>query len=456
MVDGSEPAFRSAFRNAPVLHEGEELPRLATEPPTLAEPLPLYVASIPMVEAPAYVVSARVRERERVGRRSRVEACWAGNDDIVVGETCAWCAAMAAEDAEAAAAGVGEALDHAWPERASLLAARARPTTPSPYPSPKLVEPAPTIVQIAGTSPAAVAEAALAFAPMGDVLELNLGCPQRCAKRAGYGSFLRERADSETLVNIVRALRCPAAPGKPVAVKIRRLLTPDETVAYARLLLDEGGADFITLHARTRQQRRSGEEPADWDHLRALVAAFGDRVRVVGNGNVAEHADVHLMLRETGVDAVMSASTLLVHPTLFADPRTDRTQESRVHEAFIYLWAALRTGVRRRSVARHLLEILGKANRHRAPRLAKTLLAWRGRLEFIEAGDVDALAEVEEDLRTLLLDLRAMRLARAARATSHRAEQPAIGEQGVETWRQIARDHGFEDVPDAEADAELA
>ena len=50
----------------------------------------------------------------------------------------------------------------------------------------------PLTVQLGGSEPAPLAAAAALVAPFCDAVELNMGCPQRCAKKNGSGAFLME------------------------------------------------------------------------------------------------------------------------------------------------------------------------------------------------------------------------------------------------------------------------
>lgn len=63
----------------------------------------------------------------------------------------------------------------------------------------------PLVAQIAGADPPRVLAAAQRLASAGTIcgVDLNLGCPQACARDAGFGVFLNQR-DPDTAVAIVR------------------------------------------------------------------------------------------------------------------------------------------------------------------------------------------------------------------------------------------------------------
>jgi tRNA-dihydrouridine synthase 1 len=111
-------------------------------------------------------------------------------------------------------------------------------------------------------------------APHCDAVELNCGCPQRCARQGGYGAFLMEAP--ELLESLVKAMagavrtanqslrsNAPSVIGaKPphrVALFIKMRVFDDvaATVKLA-LMVEAAGADLLTVHGRTRQQVRGG------------------------------------------------------------------------------------------------------------------------------------------------------------------------------------------------------
>ena len=70
------------------------------------------------------------------------------------------------------------------------------------------------------------------------------------------------------------------------------------------------------MHGRTRHDKgghgATSRALADWDKIRAVKQAL--KIPVVGNGNVRDRCDAEAMLRECGVDGVMSGVGLLNNP----------------------------------------------------------------------------------------------------------------------------------------------
>lgn len=126
----------------------------------------------------------------------------------------------------------------------------------------------PLIVQLGGSDLDELVAAARLVQHRCDGIDLNLGCPQRCAEQGGYGAFLLEQP--ERVAALVRGL--VAAVEVPVTCKIRILPEVADTVALA-LMLQEAGAAAVAVHGRRREQRHH-EGPACWEQIRAVKHAL--------------------------------------------------------------------------------------------------------------------------------------------------------------------------------------
>ena len=200
----------------------------------------------------------------------------------------------------------------------------------------------PLIAQLGGGDPATLAAAAREIAARGgcDAIDVNLGCPQACARRGGYGAFL----DDDGAARAVRAV-AEASP-LPATAKIRCRAAGDAegldvdvaaTVALAERLVAAGAA-AVCVHARTRAGKTFAE--ACWPAVRAVVAAVGAAVPVVANGGVRRAADAAALRRATGCAAVMSAEALLADPWLFSAAPAPRPAAAAACRAYLALAAA--------------------------------------------------------------------------------------------------------------------
>ncbi|KAE9614279.1 hypothetical protein Lal_00016679 [Lupinus albus] len=173
----------------------------------------------------------------------------------------------------------------------------------------------PLFVQFCANDPDVLLEAARKVEPYCDYVDINLGCPQRIAKRGYYGAFLMDNlALVKSLVeNLTLNLQVP------VSCKIRLFPNLEDTLKYARML-EDAGCSLLAVHGRTRDEKDGKKFRADWKAIRAVKDAV--KIPVLANGNVRHMDDVKDCLEETGVEGVLSAETLLENPAVFAGFRT--------------------------------------------------------------------------------------------------------------------------------------
>ncbi|GBG24844.1 tRNA-dihydrouridine16/17 synthase NADP+-like [Hondaea fermentalgiana] len=217
-------------------------------------------------------------------------------------------------------------------------------------------EESPVVAQLAGRDADELVAAGRLIQDKVAAIDLNLGCPQICAKRGRYGAFLLEEPD--LVVSIVRAMS--SALTCPVWCKIRLLETPEATLVFAKQL-EEAGCSLLAIHARTRAQL--GEGPVDLDTLHAVADAL--EIPVVANGGFANKTAADKLLDSTPVSAVMFASELLANPRLLTDetPMDDALAVRRAEE---YLEYALRYPVPdHRHLEVHLRHILRRTVKNR-------------------------------------------------------------------------------------------
>ncbi len=157
---------------------------------------------------------------------------------------------------------------------------------------------------------------------LADHVDLNFGCPVPKVTRRGGGSALPWRR--KLFGRIVRqAVEAAAEFGIPLTIKMRKGIDDDHlTYVEAGLTAQDAGVAAVALHARTAEQRYSGQ--ADWDAIATLKQALD--VPVLGNGDIWEGSDALRMVAHTGVDGVVVGRGCLGRPWLFADLEAAFTQ----------------------------------------------------------------------------------------------------------------------------------
>jgi tRNA-dihydrouridine synthase B len=177
-------------------------------------------------------------------------------------------------------------------------------------------EPGPIAVQIAGTEPQMMADAAAYNIDRGaQIIDINMGCPAKKVCNKWAGSALMQ--DEALALRIVEAVVAASAPrGVPVTLKMRTGWCQSEknAVVLARAA-EQAGVHMITVHGRTREQGYKGE--AEYDTVAAVKAAL--RVPVVANGDIDTPEKARQVLALTGADAVMIGRAAQGRPWIFRE-----------------------------------------------------------------------------------------------------------------------------------------
>ena len=141
-------------------------------------------------------------------------------------------------------------------------------------------------------------------------IDLNMGCPAQKIVSNGDGSALmRTPALAGAIVEAVKK-----ASAVPVTVKFRKGWDGDTCVSFAKVL-EEHGADAITLHPRTRVQQYEGT--ADRSAIAAVKAAVS--IPVIGNGDITSGQSAKEMLERTHCDGLMVGRGALGRPWIFRE-----------------------------------------------------------------------------------------------------------------------------------------
>ena len=167
----------------------------------------------------------------------------------------------------------------------------------------------PISYQISGHKPHLMRAAAEYLTPFADMIDINMGCPVNKVVKGQDGcSLMRNPSLAADLVKAVKD-----GTDKPVSVKFRLGSTLDELnfVEFGEQM-QEAGAEFITIHGRTRSQMYSGV--ADWKSIRKLKENVD--VPVFANGDILTVDDAIRCIEESGADGVAVGRASMGDPTL--------------------------------------------------------------------------------------------------------------------------------------------
>lgn len=167
----------------------------------------------------------------------------------------------------------------------------------------------PISYQISGHKPEMMRKAAEFLNNYADMIDINMGCPVNKVVKGQDGCALMR--NPELAASLVKAVK--EGTQKPVSVKFRLGYTFDDmNFVEFGVQMQEAGADFITIHGRTRSQMYSGN--ADWAKISQLKAEVD--IPVFANGDIIDIESAIKCLELSNADGVAVGRGALGDPTL--------------------------------------------------------------------------------------------------------------------------------------------
>jgi tRNA-dihydrouridine synthase B len=174
-------------------------------------------------------------------------------------------------------------------------------------------EPGPISVQIAGSNPQMLAEAArFNVAGGAEIIDINMGCPAKkvCNVQAGSALLENEALVARILEAVVAAVEVP------VTLKIRTGPAPERRNALrVARIAESAGIQALAIHGRTRACAFAGQ--AEYDTIAEVKAAV--RIPVIANGDIGSPEDARRVLEATGADGVMIGRAAQGRPWFFRE-----------------------------------------------------------------------------------------------------------------------------------------
>jgi len=140
-------------------------------------------------------------------------------------------------------------------------------------------------------------------------IDLNLGCPQLCAEKEGFGAFLVEKSPDlviscissmrraiDTYVSKTNNVKRPL-----LSAKIRLLESVDDTIEFIRRL-KAAGLDYLAIHCRNRSAKHDGL--ADHEAGFRIVDAFSsENFPIILNGGLSDYSTAMQVIDQTDCHA---------------------------------------------------------------------------------------------------------------------------------------------------------
>lgn len=185
------------------------------------------------------------------------------------------------------------------------------------------------IFQLGSASPRWAYEAISHVTAHDDVagVDLNCGCPKPFSTIGGMGAQLLSTPD--LLCSILKAMRKAAPPHIAVSCKIRLLPTKEATQSLVRQIIRTGTIDALTVHCRTKDMRpREKALTSRFEEVRQVVEEeTGGKLPLIINGDAWDAKEAAIMMKATGVKAVMIARGAEGNPSCFRDSIVESVPE---------------------------------------------------------------------------------------------------------------------------------
>jgi tRNA-dihydrouridine synthase B len=172
-------------------------------------------------------------------------------------------------------------------------------------------EPEPRMVQIAGSDPEWMADAARFNVDNGaQIIDINMGCPAKkvCNKAAGSALLANEALVADILQAVVNAVDVP------VTLKFRTGINPEQrnAINIARIA-EDAGIQSLALHGRTRADAYKGD--AEYSSIAAVKAAV--KLPVFANGDINSPQKALQVLQQSNADGLYIGRGAQGQPWIF-------------------------------------------------------------------------------------------------------------------------------------------
>lgn len=171
----------------------------------------------------------------------------------------------------------------------------------------------PRSIQIAGSDPSQMADAAKACVDLGaDIVDINMGCPVKkvCKKLAGSALLQDEGLVGRILESVCSAVDIP------VTLKTRTGWSPEQRNGpRVAQIAENSGIAALAVHGRTRECRFEGQ--AEYDTIAEIVSTVS--IPVLANGDIRNAKQAALVLQATRAAGLLIGRGALGKPWLFQE-----------------------------------------------------------------------------------------------------------------------------------------
>ncbi|CAL5362578.1 unnamed protein product [Camellia sinensis] len=174
-----------------------------------------------------------------------------------------------------------------------------------------------------------------------DFIDINMGCPIDIVVNKGAGSALLTKPTR--MKSILQA--ASGTIDRPITVKVRTSYLEGKN--HIDLLIEDigkWGANAVTIHGRSRQQRYS--KLADWEYIYQCARKAPDALQVLGNGDVFTYLDWNRHKSDCpDLSTCMIARGALIKPWILTEIKEQRHWDISSGERLYILKEYVRFGL---------------------------------------------------------------------------------------------------------------
>jgi len=150
-----------------------------------------------------------------------------------------------------------------------------------------------------------------------DGIDLNVGCPVKKAIKSGYGGNLLNEPD-----NLSKIIETIAKTHNKKFFSVKMRIGFDEINGVERAkLIEDSGAEILTVHGRTVKQLYSGE--TNYEEIAKIKANL--KIPVLANGNIDSYEKAKWVMDYTKCDGVMIGRGAIGHPWIFKEIKEQKS-----------------------------------------------------------------------------------------------------------------------------------
>ncbi|PNK60693.1 tRNA dihydrouridine synthase [Psychrobacter sp. FDAARGOS_221] len=198
----------------------------------------------------------------------------------------------------------------------------------------------PIHIQLLGSEPELMAQNALAACELGaPAIDLNFGCPAKTVNNHRGGSVLLD--EPSLMRDIISAVRDTVPSHIPVSAKIRLGYTDTSNLDDIRKAIADSGANWLTIHARTKTQ--GYKPPAYWEKIVGFTELA---MPVIANGEIWNNQHAQRCCEQANTPHLMLGRGAVTRPDLIAqvdNPDTELDWQALITHQLAFLHGDAKT-----------------------------------------------------------------------------------------------------------------